>query len=670
MANEKEEVVLDLKIDAGAAEKDLVKIEKSILGTKAAMQDLSKAYKAGQITTEEFIEENIRLQSVQKKEQEQKRTLIQTLNTESNSRNAIKLRISQLTKEYDNLNRSTATGAKRADELEKELKQLNEQITKTSKSAGLFKDQIGNYPDQFGEAAKSINIAGVSIGDLSGKLASFSNPATAALAVVGLLGAAYASSAVGARDLQFAQDKLSASVGFVIEDFGKLVGGEDGGSGKGILTRIGSELVKMAINVQTLGIFANKLEEIEDNADRAALALERLRDLEISRAFAAGDAKNDERRAEILRRIRDDESQIIDDRIAASAQIDGILENSKNRTVVILKQEIAAIKESVVNYDLNREAQLKVAQLTAEIADKEEEITGKLTENVTSRRTLIKLRQDELFLLEQEIREANKPDVSLGARGSVNADQESGAALEDPIISASEARIDQFIKELDAVEFTEKQKQEYYRRSATIKMELDQIQQETYLNSLGTTLGAAASLFDQQSSEYKIIASAQALIATYSSATKAYDSLAAIPYIGPALGAAAAAAAIAAGLANVAQINGVQFAQGGYTGPGFGSPDSSGFKPAGIVHEHEYVAPKRVVMMPQAQHHINALESMRTRGYADGGLVTSSAVSAADQAVITANAIKMLPTPEVSVKEITKAQGRIRVRENVATLSR
>jgi hypothetical protein len=650
MANEKEEVVLDLKIDAGAAEKDLVKIEKSILGTKAAMQDLSKAYKAGQITTEEFIEENIRLQSVQKKEQEQKRTLIQTLNTESNSRNAIKLRISQLTKEYDNLNRSTATGAKRADELEKELKQLNEQITKTSKSAGLFKDQIGNYPQNFDDAKGSITEFSKTLFKSEGGYMKFAAGAGIAAAAATTLFKVYTESASGARDLEAAQIRLSFATQIAGEKIADFLKVEDSSIG--------------FLEGATIALLSRYIPAIYAESEAYATVAKTLKDLEISRAFAAGDAKNDERRAEVLRRIRDDESKLIDDRIAASAQIDAILENSAKRTIIILQAEADAIRRSTVNYDLNREAQLKVAQLTAEIADKEEEITGKLTENVTSRRALIKLRQDELFLLEQEIREANKPG------GNLTAQSPGGDQLADPAIQASKERIDQFARELQAVEFTEKQKQEYYRRSATIKMELDQIQQETYLNSLGTTLGAAASLFDQQSSEYKIIASAQALIATYSSATKAYDALAAIPYVGPALGAAAAAAAIAAGLANVAQINGVQFAQGGYTGPGFGSPDSSGFKPAGIVHEHEYVAPKRVVMMPQAQHHINALESMRTRGYADGGLVTSSAVSAADQAVITANAIKMLPTPEVSVKEITKAQARIRVRENVATLSR
>jgi TP901 family phage tail tape measure protein len=56
----------------------------------------------------------------------------------------------------------------------------------------------------------------------------------------------------------------------------------------------------------------------------------------------------------------------------------------------------------------------------------------------------------------------------------------------------------------------------------------------------------------------KAAAIANATIDTYKAATGAYSSLAAIPYVGPVLGAAAAAAAIAAGMANVSKIRSQQ----------------------------------------------------------------------------------------------------------------
>lgn len=74
----------------------------------------------------------------------------------------------------------------------------------------------------------------------------------------------------------------------------------------------------------------------------------------------------------------------------------------------------------------------------------------------------------------------------------------------------------------------------------------------------------------------KAAAITEAVINTYKSATGAYASLSGIPYVGPALGAAAAAAAIAAGMANVAKIrsSGSFATGGGFTVGGSGGVDS------------------------------------------------------------------------------------------------
>ena len=73
--------------------------------------------------------------------------------------------------------------------------------------------------------------------------------------------------------------------------------------------------------------------------------------------------------------------------------------------------------------------------------------------------------------------------------------------------------------------------------------------------------GIAEVFFGKQSKEYKAMFAiakafqiAQAMMAAYSGATKAYDSMSGIPYVGPVLGAAAAASALAMGLANVGTI--------------------------------------------------------------------------------------------------------------------
>lgn len=654
MADEQRTVILDFTVDQAKAVKDLERTESAILDLKKQQADLNKEYKKGEISQEEYVRENLKLQQSLKRESDQKRTLNKLIETESNSRNALKSRVAQLTKEYDNLNTETAEGIKRADQLAKELTDLNNQINKGSKSAGLFKDQIGNYPQAFGEAAKSINVAGTSVGDMTSKLSTFANPATgiatAAIGVVGALGAAYANSAAGARDLEFAQNLLSASTGILSERFADLTGA--GEKQIGLFSQL------------TGGFLAYLDASLAGEAALKAAAMERIKDLEISRAFAAGFAKEDERRAELQRRIRDDEKKSLEDRLAASNLIDPILQRNADRTITIIRAQIQAIKESTQNYSLNRQAQLEVANLESEILDKQEEITGKLTENVAARNALLKLIQEEAKLrkfvaeqggrsgvAEQSILEGQ--DFDPFTTGGDKFRQATGVDdIQNERIDAT-ARIAQ--AQLDIYRETYKEDLEAKETYNQLKIDSD----KATFRTVGILAGEAASLFDESTEAYKVLATAQTLIGTYSAAQKAYESLVGIPFTGPALATAAAALAVAQGLQRVAAINGVEFAEGGYTG------DGAKYDVAGVVHKGEYVTPKHVVQSPSAKPHLQALERMRT-GYADGGFVVNTNTFDSNQSLAIMNAIKMLPAPVVSVKEITKTQDRVEAKEAIS----
>lgn len=193
-------------------------------------------------------------------------------------------------------------------------------------------------------------------------------------------------------------------------------------------------------------------------------------------------------------------------------------------------------------------------------------------------------------------------------------------------------------------------------QTAKIKEDIDQATLDVTANALGVT----ASLFDQSTEQFKILATAQTLISTYSAAQKAYESLSVIPIAGPALGAVAAATAVVAGLARVAAINGVQFADGGWTGAG------SRLQPAGIVHKDEYVTPKWQVHSSAARPHLQALERQRLRGYADGGLVTDTLSAPINQQLALANIVKSIPPGEVSVVEIARVDRRVKVKEKIS----
>jgi hypothetical protein len=162
---------------------------------------------------------------------------------------------------------------------------------------------------------------------------------------------------------------------------------------------------------------------------------------------------------------------------------------------------------------------------------------------------------------------------------------------------------------------------------ATLRKRALLIQQ---LDAASSTLGAMAEAAKFYGREgfmvYKQLATAETIISTFSSAQKSYDSLAGIPYVGPALGIAAAAAAIAAGVGRVAQIQAQSFATGGYTG------DGGKHQPAGVVHRGEFVFPQEAVArigvarlyeMSQAK-----AAPLMPGSYAGGGLVTSPTAGA------------------------------------------
>lgn len=97
---------------------------------------------------------------------------------------------------------------------------------------------------------------------------------------------------------------------------------------------------------------------------------------------------------------------------------------------------------------------------------------------------------------------------------------------------------------------------------------------QTFVSGLGDTLADMTTMFldfykasGEKNKEmfklFKAASIARAIIATYESAVKAYNSLVEIPIVGPALAAAAAGVAIAAGMAKVQLIRQQQMAAGG-----------------------------------------------------------------------------------------------------------
>jgi hypothetical protein len=162
------------------------------------------------------------------------------------------------------------------------------------------------------------------------------------------------------------------------------------------------------------------------------------------------------------------------------------------------------------------------------------------------------------------------------------------------------------------------------KRVDIAQQELDQKKalQEQQIAAVGATFGQLAQLLGEESQAGKNAASAEALISSYLAANKAYASLAGIPIVGPALGAAAAGIAIASGLKNVQKIQTAKpkAATGGLI---VGPSHSNGGVPI-EAEGGEYIINRAAMQVPGVASMAQSLNSTARPQYADGGIIENT----------------------------------------------
>lgn len=594
MATQKEEVVLEFKIEQSDALVELEKTKKSIIQIKQEQKELNKAYASGNITLEEYAQESVRLEGILKKQQST----------------------------YNNVQKSVTGVKTQLDKLIDSNQKISKDLKKTAQS--------------FEDVAGQINVAGFNVGDITKKLATFVNPATAAVGVVTALGAAYASSTTGARDLARAQDTLSSAIDISTEAFGDFIGSltgqDEGGQGP------------FELFVNALLFKVNPALALTSKA--AADAKEQLRKLQLEEQFAKALAKEDERSIELLRRTRDDESKSISERMSAARQIDALFEKSEKRTNTILQSQIDAIQKTTPNYQKNREAQLEVAKLTAEIKDNQEAITGKQTENVNATRKLLELQG----LLAQSHKTGLFSDNTIvdPTKSGTDFTKDTGT---DPQLESAR-RLTEGLKALA------KQRTDYEKEQADQRVQIQRAADEATLQSASQVAGAAASLASEGTVLQQTLALTGIVADTALAVTRGIAASQSVPYPGNLVAMASTIAAVLSAIANARAVAG--FAHGGYTGHG------GKYEPAGIVHRGEYVVPQEVNYSSAAQPHIAALERMRLRGYADGGHVVKDSMTAEiNNKIMLQNTIKQMAKQQVvvAVRDIKRGLERVAVKD-------
>lgn len=305
-----------------------------------------------------------------------------------------------------------------------------------------------------------------------------------------------------------------------------------------------------------------------------------------------------DRAAEELRQIRDDETLSIDERMKANEDLGKVLEEQNKAEKATVQARIDAIANEIKLKGKSTELSNELFSLETELAAVDAKVAGFKSEQLTNQNALIKeqneLKQSQLetdttlnleqarFLVEQETNEMTRLEMmrtvleqekeielarlqmkidtyQLGTQARIDAENEYKERKQslDQEIASNENAINQLASqnEIKWAELTQAEK----------------------LNVISSGFKNLSAILGEESAAGKAAAIAAATIDTYNSATSSYKSLAGIPIIGPALGAAAAGAAIVSGIANVKKIASTKTPGGKSTAaPSISAPSSSG----------------------------------------------------------------------------------------------
>lgn len=207
---------------------------------------------------------------------------------------------------------------------------------------------------------------------------------------------------------------------------------------------------------------------------------------------------------------------------------------------------------------------------------------------------------------------------------------------------------------------------------------LDDSIEDAKLEGFQTVLGGFIQAVGEQTAVGKSAAIAETLIATYQSATNAFNSLSSIPVVGVALGTAAAALAVVSGLSNVAKIRSTstKYSKGDILK---GRSHSQGGIPFSIsgVPGFEAEGGEAVINKKSTSMFAPLLSAINVAGggkkFQGGGIAGATTTPAMDifdydrlgDTISEAN--QNLPAPQVDVQEIIEVANEVQVVEDLAS---
>lgn len=587
----------------------------------------------------------------------------------------------ELRKERNALNLATESGKKRAAEINAVLDQNTATIKKNSSAIEQQRANIGNYRSALDGVHPALGKVGDGLEQGTQGFKAMTMQAlrfiatpigailAALVAVFGLLKTAISQNAEVLDKFENITNAVGTVLNVIVARVGKL--GE-------ALIALASGNFTEAIN-KTGEAFSGLSTEIAGAVKQQQLYLELSRELEDSqRALRIEEAKTENVIKQLVvaaknRNLTFDEQEALIRRALALEEV-LVAKRAENarKDLVITAARLRSSKEFQQQENENFEQYIDRLLTGGKLSDEElDKLVEKIEALEQARGSSLafqeKLENSLAAIQEKRAEALKKQNEELEEQARLREaerrqQQNVDTSTKDPLIGAFETRA-KIIGDID-----KQMNDDLVRRNREAELQMirdkrrgaeiqEQIERQKFAVA-AQFISGISQLVSEDTAEYKVLASAEALINTYLAATAA---LASGSKINPVFGFISAAGAIANGLAAVARINGIQFAEGGYTGPG------GKYQPAGIVHAGEVVWSQEDVRRVGGPARANAMRpTYQMRGYADGGLVSNSATQQINQQLELSNILRAMPPPVVSVKEVTRVQKQVKVKENIS----
>ncbi len=236
-ADETRTIIIDVEVPEKDFEKEIGKVNTALRKNKEEIKELSKDYENNATAISKLDAENRDLAK-------SKQQLIKESKTESNSLNALRLRVANLTKERNNLDISSKEGVARFKELNKQILENTDTLKEAEEAGGDFRRSVGNYSKGIGEAVSGTQVFGTTLGSLFRLL--LANPIILVVTALAALVKVFSETQAGAEFFRKTGAALNASLGLL----------------KDIVEFLGVELIKLFDDpVQSIKDFANLIKE-------------------------------------------------------------------------------------------------------------------------------------------------------------------------------------------------------------------------------------------------------------------------------------------------------------------------------------------------------------------------------------------------------------------------